>query len=504
MESSPDPQAESEGDEPSPPPSNLRKAMAGAACALAILYLAEVICGLILAEEKINLPGKQDGLYRIIVAGGSTVAGEPILEFGFVRQLGALLNQQEISQPFEIVNLGVPAKDSNYSLKVVKETANDDPDLYIIYSAQNEFLGPRGHRRKLVNRVQSLALVRMAQHALDRKKEDAHTEWPLRVSPFPRDADWFKERIEIFKANYDEMADAASQNGTPIFFCTAVSNLADWPPLYRLNIPSQADGAYDDEIRAIQHSLDSGDTGAATSQLEAARKRFKNEAMLSFLSGQLSRQTGNHEKARKDFFAAKENDPFPWRARSPLNQHIRGFANHGDGVAVVDLEKAFIAAKENGYVGFELIADSVHPSPLGSAVIAIEVAKTMARHKYLIQQLKQPANPEAWLNEFKQGLGTDKTESHLRELDFKNALFCMKGPFYDYGLAIRLLTDSVARWPDDWKLKALMCIASHKAGKKEDALRWFTQVNTQKGTLGDADIQSVPYLEKVLNELKRH
>jgi len=97
-----------------------------------------------------------------------------------------------------------------------------------------------------------------------------------------------------------------------------------------------------------------------------------------------------------------------------------------------------------------------------------------------------------------------KTESHLRELDFKNALFCMKGPFYDYDLAIRLLTDSVARWPDDWKLKALMCIASHKAGKKEDALRWFTQVNTQKGTLGDADIQSVPYLEKVLNELKRH
>src|SRR5271165_5186713 len=87
---------------------------------------------------------KPPGTIRIFVLGESAAMGEPDSAYGFSRYLEMMLRARYPSTRFEIVNTGSVAINSHVVLPIAEGLANQRPDLFIIYSGNNEVVGPYG------------------------------------------------------------------------------------------------------------------------------------------------------------------------------------------------------------------------------------------------------------------------------------------------------------------------------------------------------------------------
>jgi tetratricopeptide (TPR) repeat protein len=89
---------------------------------------------------------KADGVFRIFVLGGSTTFGQPYgPEGSFARWLGDDLRALYPDRDFEVINAGVPGFGSMRVLQILKETAAYEPDVFLVYTGQNEFRDARFH-----------------------------------------------------------------------------------------------------------------------------------------------------------------------------------------------------------------------------------------------------------------------------------------------------------------------------------------------------------------------
>ncbi len=91
---------------------------------------------------------KEDGTYRIFVAGGSTTISlrAPSDEQTHPGFLQELFNNSELDFPIEVINAGTPSFTSSQELSVVEnKLVNFEPDLVVIYDGTNDLNLPYGH-----------------------------------------------------------------------------------------------------------------------------------------------------------------------------------------------------------------------------------------------------------------------------------------------------------------------------------------------------------------------
>lgn len=103
---------------------------------------------------------KLPGTYRIFVLGESAAMGDPDPAYGFSRYLEVMLRQRYPSMNFEVVNTGSVAINSHVVLRIAEELADQKPDLFIIYSGNNEVVGPYGPGTVLTSSAMSMPVVR--------------------------------------------------------------------------------------------------------------------------------------------------------------------------------------------------------------------------------------------------------------------------------------------------------------------------------------------------------
>ena len=103
---------------------------------------------------------KPAGTYRIFVLGESAAMGDPDPAYGFSRYLEVLLRERFPSVKFEVVNTGSVAINSHVVLPIAKGLADQHPDLFIIYSGNNEVVGPYGPGTVLTSSGMSIPVVR--------------------------------------------------------------------------------------------------------------------------------------------------------------------------------------------------------------------------------------------------------------------------------------------------------------------------------------------------------
>src|SRR5579864_8913270 len=117
--------------------------------------------GIIKTPQAYAIPAeKPQGTFRIFVLGESAAMGDPDPAYAFSRYLEVMLRQRFPSMKFEVVNTGSVAINSHVLLPIAKGLAQQKPDLFIIYSGNNEVVGPYGPGTALTASGMSLSVVR--------------------------------------------------------------------------------------------------------------------------------------------------------------------------------------------------------------------------------------------------------------------------------------------------------------------------------------------------------
>ena len=483
-----------------------KKLLGGLGTTVLCLLALEGVCRLLEPTPpwKIHLPPKPPGTYRILVLGGSTAAGLPVPELGFVAQLEAGLRSLVPDRPLEVVNLGRGGAGSDYVLKALEGVIDADGDLIIIVSAHNEFLMRASEDAAARNPVAG-ALRRHSATAriLDRwgrnlgaAWQDAEQVMPQRLVPFDRQSPWFREKIASYRLNLEAIVRLARSRKVPLLMCTAPWNVADWPPVHRRISWAVANPTYDADIEHLKDLIKEGELAEAETKTGQLLERYGEDAMVLYLKGSIYRRSGRGSQAGALFVRAKDLDPYPLRVLSRFNMRLRSLAGH-QGVGVVDVERAFERRAEDGLVGSRLIADNVHPTPLGGALMARAIVREMAREGHFVAEDADLGAAEVWLPAFLNAMDETERDHLLLKRLLKNGTYSMKTPFFNFAASRRCLEEALELDAKNWRVRANLGTLALLENRIDEGREQLRRATTLKGSpLDPHDRRATPCLKE--------
>jgi tetratricopeptide (TPR) repeat protein len=334
---------------------------------------------------------KGPATFRIFVVGESAAQGDPDPALGFARYLEVMLRERFPAAHFEVINTGITAVNSHVLLPAVRDLAQHDGDLFLLYMGNNEVVGPFGPENPLSTNGTSLAMVRFGiflrstrlWQLLDSainwaSKEDTPKEWRgmemFLDRQVPADAPSLAPVYENFRRNLEDIVAVARESGAHVLVSTVATNLKDSPPfasLHRADLTKSDREKWDTLFREGSDLESSGECAKALEKYTAAAQIDARYAELSFRIGRCQLALGDVASATKQFEAARDLDVLRFRIDSPTNDIIRSVAGAaGPGVELLDADKMLGALSPSGGPGRELFYDHVHLNPHGSYELA--------------------------------------------------------------------------------------------------------------------------------------
>jgi tetratricopeptide (TPR) repeat protein len=329
--------------------------------------------------------------FRIFVVGESAAQGDPEPAYGFARYLEVILRERFPTEHFEIINTSITAVNSHVLLPAVRDLANHNGDLFLLYMGNNEVVGPFGPENRLSASGTSLAVIRLGiflrstrlWQLLDNainwaSKEDAPSEWRgmemFLDRQVPADAPSLSLVYGNFRRNLEDVVSAARDAGARVIVSTVAVNLKDSPPfgsLHRVGLTKRDRKAWDTLLREGSELESNGNCAKALEKYAAAALIDDRYAELNFRIGRCHLALGNFASAAKRFEAARDLDALRFRIDSETNDVIRTVAGAaGPGIELLDADKLFAELSPSGGPGSELFYDHVHLNPHGSYLLA--------------------------------------------------------------------------------------------------------------------------------------
>src|SRR5579862_7273034 len=341
--------------------------------------------GMIKTPQAYAIPAeKSQGTFRIFVLGESAAMGDPDPAYAFSRYLEVMLRQRYPSMKFEVVNTGSVAVNSHVLLPIAEGLAKQKPDLFIIYSGNNEVVGPYGPGTALTSSAMSLPVIRASIFARSsrlgqflvklgtQKKEWRGMEMFL-DRQVPASSPLMKYAYANFEANLRDTIEIARTSGARVIVSTVATNLKDCAPFASLH----RDGLTQEELRSWTSLVQQGSElenaraySDAMKVYEAAEKIDDQYAELEFRMARTLWMSGDYGPAREHFQKARDLDTLRFRADSRINQINRAVAASGPGAELVDAEAVFARQTANGVIGSDLVYEHVHMTPLGNYFLA--------------------------------------------------------------------------------------------------------------------------------------
>ena len=337
--------------------------------------------------------GKPPDTVRIFALGGSTLVGFPNAPgLDFPRFLQLMLGDAFPDRGFEVVNCGITAVNSHCVLDFAREVLDYDPDLLVVYMGHNEFVGPYGPTTPFVRLGQERSLIRAHMQLqgfrlLHGAKEVFFGLSSLAGREPPRfglhlvtdQIDWtddsYGSTVDNYRANLDDLAEAAADRGVPVLLGTLASNLAGFYPL-RSDCGGELAGP---ELAAeADDLLRQGRPERVRTLAREALRRSPYCAAAHFELARLLRMEGRDREALASYALARDQDRVPFRAPSVFNEVVRETGRRHANVIVADVEAAFAAASPGRIVGDELMTDYLHPTAYGHYLLARTLVEQMA------------------------------------------------------------------------------------------------------------------------------
>ena len=319
---------------------------------------------------------------RIFALGASTLLGFPNpLNTSFPHFLELMLADAYPEKRFEVFNCGITAINTFCLLDFVDELVDYEPDLIVLYSGHNEFVGPYGVTTPFLRMGNDRTWIRCFMFLQRSRiyyylKEGIHQvrEW-LRPAAaeegfglhlFDREISpqhpGYRITGENYRANLEEMLRTAERHQVPVLLSTLVSNLHFYPfrstcDLSRMALKVAALERQNRLPEAIQVG-------------EETLAQAPECANIHYELGRLHYRQGAYEQAHRHLARARDLDRLPFRAPGPFNQTIRDLVRDRPGVLLADSERALSAAAGHGIIGNDLITEYLHPTVYGHYLMA--------------------------------------------------------------------------------------------------------------------------------------
>jgi len=363
--------------------------------------------GMVQTPRLYSIPAtKPPGTYRIFVLGESAAMGDPDSAYGFSRYLEVMLRERFPAMKFEVVNTGSVAINSHVVLRIAKGLADQKPDLFIIYSGNNEVVGPYGPGTMLTSVGMSMPAVRSSVFfrstrigqlvtKLGTKKREWHGMEMFLDQQVPASSPLMQQAYANYERNLRDTIAVAQTAGAKVIVSTVATNLKDCAPfasMHRKNLKP-------DDLKKWSALVEQGkDLDAANSPAEALKQYQAAAAIdgeyaeLEFRMARDAWKLGDYGAAKGHFLRARDLDTLRFRADSRINEINRSVAG-AVGVALVDADKVLSDAAPDGIVGTDLIYEHVHMTPEGNYLLARavfgKIAPTLAQGTQTLELLSE-------------------------------------------------------------------------------------------------------------------
>tara|TARA_R110000868_G_scaffold368227_4_gene631278 strand:- start:17777 stop:19564 length:1788 start_codon:yes stop_codon:yes gene_type:complete len=289
---------------------------------------------------------KQKNTFRVFVFGGSSTQGFP---YNFYYSFSSRLEQKLLLNTdglnVEVINLGMTAVNSYVIRDLSKRVLDYEPDAVIIYAGHNEYYGSFGvgttqfglvnslFIKRLVLDLKNFRLYQLLEGILKGEAKNTSSNRTMmaeviKESNIEKDSKLYKDGINQFEHNIDDVVEVFRAAEIPIFIGTIASNLKDQAPL--------------------------GDNNEALSKYKEAKKLF---------------EEGELEISFDRFLDAKELDAIRFRAPEAINDFISNLSKK-EGVEVVKVQKMLRDSSAAGIEDETLFIDHLHPNYKGHILIA--------------------------------------------------------------------------------------------------------------------------------------
>ena len=459
---------------------------------------------------------KPAGTYRIFSLGGSTTYGRPYDDRGsFSGWLREFLPAADPTRDWEVINAGGVSYASYRVAVVMEELVRYDPDLFIIYSGQNEFLERRTYgplletpspfieaggllsRTRIWAAAQhfagatSPAGYRTIKAVLPGEVDTllAHTVGP---SDYTRDDGWRGQVIEHYRFNLNRMIDTARSVGAGVVLVVPASNLKDCSPFKSEHAAGLTTGEaerFDERYRRAAGEQRAGRSKEALTLFDEAASIDDRYADLHYQRGLALYALGRWERAKEAFRRAVDEDVCPLRAPSEIKAVIAEVAAER-GVPLIDFAASVERQAPNGIPGSESFLDHVHPTLAGHRPLALQIIETMELEGIL--RLAKSWNDDAIAAVAPKVEGRIDTRAQGEALHNLARVFSWTGQLQE---AERLAIQALEALGEDSETHNLLGQIVSAAGRSEEAARHFR--TALELSPGSADAHSLLGMELV-------
>ncbi len=327
---------------------------------------------------------KPDGTFRVVVIGGSTVAGFPFpFELALPKQLEVVLTAQVPDRKFEVLNVGMTAITSSHEVHNLAQSLACRPDLIVVHTGHNEFYGPGGSAstaNRLTSRIPSLTRFIKRQRSfqlllsLAQRPTSSHLVSTLPADiGIPLDGPLFEFTQQRFRTNLESMADAARDAGIPIVFSTVPSNLRDMAPLQ----PTAREATLA-RLTEIDRLMSYREYASAWKTITDARREAPVDALLTYRAAQCLEELGRATEAAQAYRLAADLDGCRLRAATPMLDVVGEVArSRQPGVFYCDVAAKLQDRSQLAAPGADFFLEHVHYNLEGTWQVATILAESI-------------------------------------------------------------------------------------------------------------------------------
>jgi len=360
-------------------------------------------------NQQMFVEEKASDTFRIFCLGGSTTYGRPYNDkTSFPGWLRELLPEAQKAIDWEVINVGGISYASYRVARLMEDLVQYQPDLFIIYTGQNEFLEERTYRdlKKMPEVVRTtvgwLAKTRTwaAMNtllgrfgALPKQQRSESTQLAAEVDTilehssgpkdYQRDDALRDDVLEHYRISLERMVGIARKAGAQVIFVTPASNLKDCSPFkseHTSGLDQDTQKQSETMLAEALRQIDAKDLTEALQTLDQAIAMDPRYAELHYRRGKVLFAMAQYDAAFTAFKRASDEDVCPLRALTSMPEIVTDVASEYK-LPLVDfvglLEQQVIAEKGHRIPGEEYFLDHVHPTVNAHKVLAVALAETM-------------------------------------------------------------------------------------------------------------------------------